>query len=380
MRVSHVCPFVGEQMGGSERYVYNLSKRQARTHDVHIYTTTKHASRVGTSESNGCTIHRFYSPLAVWNINPIAMMIKPLMDSGSDLFHIHSYLYTLSNQAILAKIVKKKKALLQIHGGVGLPPYKTNWLKIAAKHLYDASLGRFTIKHSDLVASVSYCDLDSIASQFSVPKSRLRYVPNTVDTSMFLPKKHRDTDRKTLLYVGDLEPWKGVGSLINWLHARHQWDEFSFRVRFVGQGSLFNHLKKLQLELRDNENKISIEVLGARRHAEMPALMRSADALILPSYWEGMPTVILEAMASGTLVISTRVGDIPRYISHLNTGLLIDRSLVSFREAVRTVLRDRENVRNIIENARELAEREFSLSHVDRVLQGHYSDLCQSTS
>jgi hypothetical protein len=48
MKISHICPFVGEQMGGSERYVWTLSKAQSREHDVHIYTTTKYLDRVGT--------------------------------------------------------------------------------------------------------------------------------------------------------------------------------------------------------------------------------------------------------------------------------------------------------------------------------------------
>ena len=65
MKIAHICPFVGEQMGGSERYVCNLSKQQSKDHDVHIYTTTQILEKVGTSHSDGITIHRFYSPKTV---------------------------------------------------------------------------------------------------------------------------------------------------------------------------------------------------------------------------------------------------------------------------------------------------------------------------
>jgi glycosyltransferase involved in cell wall biosynthesis len=304
-------------------------------------------------------------------------MLRSLLHSGSDVFHIHSYLYTLSNQAVLAKLVMRTKALLQIHGGVGLPPYKTNWIKIAAKHLYDASLGKFTIEHSDLVASVSHFDLETLAFQFSIPKSRLRYVPNVVDTSVFKPKTKKHSLGRTLLYVGDLELWKGVGSLIEWMRAQNRCDEGNLTMRFVGQGSLFNRLRKLQHEFQKNGRDVRIEVLGPKDHSEIPALMRDADALILPSYWEGMPTVILEAMASGTLAISTRVGDIPSIIEHRGTGFLIDRSLVSFQEAVSTVLFDVESVRRITENARKLVEREFSLDNANLILQSLYSEMVE---
>jgi len=375
MKISHICPFVGEQMGGSERYVWNISKMQSGEHDVHVYTTTLHPQRTGTSMSNGVTYHRFYSPLVVWNVNPLCLMLRSLLRSESDIFHIHSHLYTLSNQAVLAKLVKRKKAFLQIHGGVGLPPFETSWIKLAAKHIYDASLGRFTIEHSDLVASVSYCDLDAIAIQFSVPKSQLRYVPNVVDTSVFRPRMKRNTSGRTLLYVGDLEPWKGVGSLMEWIGDQNQWDGGTLTIRFVGQGSLFSRLRKMQHELQKNRRDVRIEILGSKNHDEIPALMRDADALILPSYWEGMPTVVLEAMASGTVAVCTPVGDIPKVIQHLNTGLLINRSSIDFQKALSTILFDMKNVRRITENARKLVEQEFSLDKVNLILNDLYLEI-----
>ena len=377
MKISHICPFVGEQMGGSERYVWNISKMQSEEHDVHIYTTTLHPQRVGTSKSDGVTYHRFYSPLVIWNVNPLCIILRSLLHSGTDIFHVHSYLYTLSNQAVLAKLVMNNKALLQLHGGVGLPPYKTSWTKIAAKRLYDTSLGRFTIEHSDLVASVSYGDLDVIATHFSVPESQLRYVPNAVDTSIFRPRMKRDTSERILLYVGDLEPWKGVASLMEWIDDQDQWDGGPLTIRFVGQGSLFSRLRKMQYELQKNQRDIRIEALGSKNHDEIPALMRDADALILPSYWEGMPTVVLEAMASGTVAVCTPVGDIPKVIEHLNTGLLISRSSIDFQKALSTVLFDMKKVKRITENARKLVEQEFSLDKVTSILNGLYLELME---
>ena len=56
IKVSHVCPSMGEQMGGCERYAWNLAKKQAKEYDVHVYTTTRNAKRTGTFESNGVII------------------------------------------------------------------------------------------------------------------------------------------------------------------------------------------------------------------------------------------------------------------------------------------------------------------------------------
>lgn len=52
MRIVHICPFIGEQLGGSERYVVNLSKIQSKTYDIHVRTIT-HLPKVGVSKENG---------------------------------------------------------------------------------------------------------------------------------------------------------------------------------------------------------------------------------------------------------------------------------------------------------------------------------------
>ncbi len=374
MKISHVCPFVGEQMGGSERYVCTLSKHQSRNHDVHIYTTTKYRDRVGTSVLDGVTIHKSYAPVTIWNINPLTFMLPALTKSKSDIFHIHSYLYITSNQAILAKIMNKRKALLHIHGGVGIPPYKISRTKLVAKRFYDRTLGKFTIKKSDIIASVSRSDLGQIAEEYDISQSRLRYIPNMVDTEVFKPRNTGNRDKKTILFLGDLEPWKGIGSLINWV-LNKTWTHQEFKLRIVGQGSYLPYLLDLQKNQTKFMNGISLDVLGPRNHRDIPAILNEATALILPSYWEGMPTVLLEAMASGVPVISTKVGDVPHLIEHRKTGFLIDRTFCGFQESVDSILHDDRLVTDITINARNLIEREYCLTHIDDIANRVYTEV-----
>ncbi|RLI57505.1 MAG: hypothetical protein DRP09_03145 [Candidatus Thorarchaeota archaeon] len=362
-------------MGGSERYVYNLSKEQSKEHDVHIFTTTRHLDRVGTNEDGGISIHRFYAPKVVWNMNPLTLMLRPLVNSESDVYHIHSYLYFSSNQAVIARLLKKRKALLQIHGGVGIPPYDLGWFKLAAKHFYDCSLGKFTIENSDIIASVSKSDLWAIATRYKIHENRLRYVPNMVDTKLFTPELKDPLERRLLLYLGDLEPWKGVGSLIKWIRAMNHSFSEEVTIRFVGQGSYMQYLLNLREKLRKSRNGISIEVMGPRNHIDVPSILRSSSALILPSYWEGMPTVVLEAMASGVPVISTKVGDIPQLIRDKETGLLINRSLESFKSAVSLVLNDRLLVSRMTKRARTIVEDEYTVRNVHRIVRNVYTEM-----
>lgn len=376
MRISHICPFVGEQMGGSERYVSSISKMQSKEHDVHVYTTTLYPKRVGINEVDGVTYHRFYSPLVIWNINPLCFMLRDLLKSDTDIFHIHSHLYTLSNQAIIAKLTTHRKALLQLHGGMGNVPYRTSWSHHAAKLVYDRTVGKFTIENSDIVASVSRSDLSYVGCHFNIPEHRLRYVPNAVNAKVFKPGgSSKESSVTTLLYLGDLEAWKGVGSLVHWISRMEPWEGRRLKFQFVGQGSYLPHLLALQKKVNSACNSIEVEVLGPINHSNVPDIIRKASALILPSYWEGMPTVVLEAMASGTVTICTRVGDIPKVIQHLSTGLLINRSSIDFQKALSTILFDMNNVKRITENARKLVEQEFSLDKVNLILNDLYLEI-----
>ena len=375
MKVVHICPFLGEQMGGSERYVHNLALKQSENHEVHIFTTTQHMTRVGKSRINGVSYHKFYSPLAIWNINPLSFILKDLMNSKFDVMHIHSYIYSLSNQAIVAKVLKRERALLQLHGGIGPLPYRTSWYKSLAKEVYDNTLGKFTIESSDIIASVSKSDLTQIMQYYDVSESRLKYVPNFVNTDLFTSHNPTTEHRDTFLYIGDLEPWKGILTLIKWIRSNKNIDGPGIKIRFVGQGTCFPYLVDLQRKLENNSSNIQLEILGQRKHSEIPTIMRESKALILPSHWEGMPTVILEAMAAGLPVLSTSVGDLSHILSHKENSLIIDRGLNLLEESILLVNEDQSLVKHMTNNARKLVESEFTIQKVIETLDSAYTEL-----
>lgn len=376
MKIVHVCPFFNEQMGGTERYVHTLSRVQSKQHDVCIITTTRQKAKVGVSIEEGCTIHRLYSPTTIWNINPLAYLIPTLRRISGDVFHIHSHLYFTSNQAALANHISGNKSLLHIHGGVGIPPYETSMKYIIMKQLYDRTLGLLTIKLSDLIASVSRSDLHSLRRQYHLPKDKMKYIPNVIDTQIFTPKDwNNHEDVPTFLYVGDLEAWKGINVLIDWIKKMAKIIGSRINWVFVGFGSYYNALLKLKHFCELNNPNFAISVLNEREHSEIPSIMKQASALVFTSFWEGLPTVVLEAMASGIPVVSTNVGDLPFILSNMENAIIIRHTFESFRNAIQVLMNDFELMKRMGKNARKTIERSFTMSQVGPILEQAYSDL-----
>ncbi len=378
MKIVHVCPFVGEQLGGSERFVSTLIGAQRTKHDIHLITTTRYPSRAGVQQYKGIVIHRFYSPIVFWNINPLGIILHRLNTFSDRIFHIHSHLYFLSNQVAFMNTIRNMKTLLHLHGGIGPPPFRTSMMKTLSKRVYDNSLGQFTLKHSDIIASVSMKDLDFLKDYTECKSEKLRYIPNYVDTRKFYPKEPTEENQgKVLLYVGDFEPWKGIDVIIDWARRTNHSFEEDLTLRFIGQGSRTPQLMSLQHFCHEVKNKIHVEILGQKSHNEIPEYMRNADALLFTSYWEGLPTVILEAMASGLPVISTPVGDIPRIIENMKNGILVEHNPYSLESAVNMLFEEPTKTSQIALNAMDVVKEMYNLKRVMNDVDDAYEALAK---
>lgn len=168
--------------------------------------------------------------------------------------------------------------------------------------------------------------LADVVESFGVPRDRIDVVPNGVDAELFCPGDraaaraelgHAGDARRWLLYVGRLEPAKGVLDLLEAfsLLARRRSD---VRLALVGDGSARAAITRQAGSLGDR-----LLVAGPRPHAEVPRWMAACDALVLPSWAEGTPNVVLEALASGRRVVATAVGGTPDLVTGSALGELV---------------------------------------------------------
>lgn len=182
-----------------------------------------------------------------------------------------------------------------------------------------------------------------------VPSSRISVVPCGVDTDLFLPDgpSEQRTRRHRIVTVGRLVPRKGVGVTISALArlARQGRDEIELVV--VG-GSTAEpdvardaDVQRLAALARDEGIEHLVSFRGQVAHAELPAILRSADLVVCAPWYEPFGIVPLEAMATGVPVVATAVGGLIDTVVHGRTGMHVPpRDPDAIADAVSTLLAD----------------------------------------
>ena len=151
--------------------------------------------------------------------------------------------------------------------------------------------------------------------------SKVCVVANGIDTSIFRVRDRNEArdevgyprGPKMVLYVGRVERDKGIIELVG---AMKEAEGLSLVV--LGDGGALSEAREKAAPLGDR-----VRFLGARPLAEVPAWMAASTICTLPSYAEGSPNVVREALACGRAVVGTNVGGIPELIDAPELGLLV---------------------------------------------------------
>ncbi len=121
-------------------------------------------------------------------------------------------------------------------------------------------------------------------------------------------------------YIGRLSPEKGVLNLVKSIPLIIDEKEY-INFSIIGNGKL---MSEIQEYIVNNNLEKNLNLEGWVNHDELGAYLNDFKLLILPSYTEGLPSIILEAMACGTPVLCTSVGSVPDLIKNRENGFLLD--------------------------------------------------------
>jgi glycosyltransferase involved in cell wall biosynthesis len=236
--------------------------------------------------------------------------------------HRHLHVHFANNAAQVARLVT---AL-----GIAAEGPDAGWTWSLAVH---GPTEFFDVRGSDLASKASSaafvaCISDFARSQLQVLMApehwqRLRLVRMSVDAAAF-PAAGEQRDRREagplrILFVGRLVPEKGPTVLLEALTLLRERGT-PVTATFVGGGPLAD---ELQAQVRDRDLVQVATLLGVRGQDDLPDLYRDADVFCLPSFAEGLPVVLMEAMSTELPVVTTHIAGIPELVVDGRTGMLV---------------------------------------------------------
>jgi glycosyltransferase involved in cell wall biosynthesis len=248
----------------------------------------------------------------------------------------------------------------------------------------DRHLLREKVAEASFVVAISKYNREVIEQHCgSWCRDRLTIIHCGVDTEVFRPspREKNGNGKLAILAVGTLHEVKGQKYLIE---ACGQLQErgVDFECKFVGDGpdraALTEQIQGLGLEQR-------VHLLGQRTRTQIVELMQQADVLVAPSVpsqsgrREGIPVVLMEAMACGSAVVGSDLSGIPELVDHEQSGLLTPpRDVTALVAALERLHNDSQLCRQLGRGARDKVLREFNQSRNAELLTERFAKSSES--
>ncbi|MBI2102579.1 glycosyltransferase family 4 protein [Candidatus Woesearchaeota archaeon] len=268
----------------------------------------------------------------------------------NDRVHIWEYYYPISVFPLLYALFtgNRKKVILTTDGFVGYSykPKKPRWLTPAFK-LYTQLFARFLFKIPQKMTTYGKV-LIPHARKAGVPIHKLQVLPTGIHLTRFqniseekvgaLKKEFNINDEKIIFYAGMLTERKGIDKIIN-ISTQLLDEGMNIKTLLVGDAHGENTFQKLVPE----KYKDKIIFTGGRK--DIPEFMKLSHVLLLPSEGEGLPGVVMEAMAAGLPVVATDEGCTPDLIESGKEGYLAQRENTDeYREAVKRIIKEKKTI------------------------------------
>lgn len=375
MNVVQVTHKYQPSIGGVENYAARLND-SLREHGHDTATITTDASftdeRRQPVEEEAVT---YCEAITSFYRNPLSIeLYRRVRNSTADVYHLHGLRFLPTLEAIHA-LPEGTPTVLTIHGVKG----PRNTLLDQLVHTTYTPFAQYILDTVDRVIVLGTDEKQWLTEQFDIPPTNVSIIPNGIHPSQydvspaavdeFRAKHTIDPSTPTVLSVSRLVPLKRPDTLVD-ATASHLSD-VDMDVLLVGTGEEA-YVRQLK---RHADGRISF--LSNLSFEELKAAYHAADLYVCTSTFEGLPTVILEAMNARLPVVSTPVGAISDAVREPENGLLIPSPPSS--RAVSTALRyylDQPEMRTAVgERNRERVLTTFNWDDIANRIIDIYDDL-----
>jgi glycosyltransferase involved in cell wall biosynthesis len=358
IKIVHIVPTL--DASGAEKQLALLAANTPKDRfDVHVICLTRGGPYETTLAEAGVPVHIVSKkmkgdPFALRRLVKLLRELKPAIVQ-TWLFAANSYGRLAARMAKVPHVIASERCV-------------DSW-----KSGYQLMIDRWLMRWTDAVAVNSQAVKEFYAHQ-GIPREKLHVIPNAVTQAE--PVADRAALRKemgvkeesfVLGFVGRLWPQKRVDDLI-WAADILRLAEWPIEVVIVGDGPRRAALERFVENMKESD---IVRFLGKRDDARR--LIAGFDALVLPSDFEGMPNVVLEAMAAGTPVVASRIPGMDEVIADNETGLLFEPKRQSdLARKVQRLLEEDGLGKRLAENAKNFVGERFTVEAMTKAYVGLY--------
>lgn len=303
----------------------------------------------------------------LFGIGQIKNIKKIIGDPKATIFHIHtSREFLFFKDVILATYVKKRfrgiRVMLTIHvGNIETVYNRISFFKRCTLKLMN--------KYVDHIFFLSNSIMDEFCSA-GLLRDKCSVLYNFHSLHNFPAPQITNIQKINMIFLGSIHREKGIMDLMSALKDLD--DKIDYHLDVCGMVTD----KSIEDEFNDilRRNK-RITLRGYVSGAEKEDLLKNADVLVLPSYHEGLPLVILEALAAGCAIITTKVGAIPEILSDDNVVWINIGDPNSIKDAIVYLMNNQDKLQNMKLCNYQLSQNFLIDEHINKLCREYLKDV-----
>ncbi len=381
----HTCPLAilgGKDTGGMNVYVRELTRQLGRM-GVHVDVFTRsqdeHVPHVVHELGYGNrVVHVPAGPEVPVSKQEMAGYIPEFVEGikqfaaekGIEYDLIHSH-YWMSGLAADALAEAWDVPIVQMFHTLGEMKNRIARSEDEREGPYRIEGEKRVLARADRIIAATPAELTQLQFLYKCNKRKISIIPPGVDTSHFYPipmdeaREYigADAEKKLVLFVGRIEPLKGLETLIRAIACHRTASLGQVTLAVIGGDpdvspqEMTSEMARIQQLCDDLCMGRMVVFLGKRAQATLPYYYSAADVLVMPSHYESFGMVALEAMACGTPVIASQVGGLAYLIKDGETGFHVpDQDPDALCEKLLVLLNDAEQREAMGRRAAEYAQ------------------------
>jgi glycosyltransferase involved in cell wall biosynthesis len=358
---------------GIGTYIRNLLKQLARLDRDTEYVLLTREEDLSVAHQLGANFRTVLEPAPNYSVREQIHVPWVLLREKPDVFHAPHYVLPIGVRA---------HSVVTIHDCIHLmfPQYLPN----RAAYTYARLAMWSATRRSDCILTVSQASKRDILHFFAVPPEKIEVIYNAFDErfsrepneeAVARVRERYQLDKRFVLYVGNIKPHKNLVRLIEAFAALRKGELEDVKLLIIGDE--ISRLPALRRAVHSLKLHKHVRFLGYQPDDTLAILYRLASVFVFPSLYEGFGLPPLEAMASGTPVVTSNVSSLPEVTG--DAAVLVDPyDVTSIEDGMRRVLTDPALAASMRERGLQRA-REFSWERsVKRTLEVYQKVGCAS--